>query len=86
MTITTRSLLDLRPGSKLTVTLRSGRVINAELRSRPTIATVGKPGIHRVRLEVADIAAIASLSDGAGMFARLKHYHEVPGHNVVSVA
>lgn len=91
--LTSRDLLQLRAGARLMVTLRSGRVIAAELTSRPTLSPVGKPGIHRVRLEVLDVDHAAHIAGrgprctafGHDPCARLEALHTVSGASVVSV-
>lgn len=83
--ITTRQLLDLRPGAILTVTLPSGREYTGPLQRIPTLAQVGKPGIHRVRLDVLDIEAANKISDNASIFARPRCVHTIPGHRVVAI-
>lgn len=84
MDITTRSLLDLRAGAVITATLRSGRKITGQVMQQPRLAQVGKPGIHRVRIEVRDTAT--QLADSAGVMTMLtKGRHTVSGDRVVSI-
>ena len=83
--IDTASLRNLRAGSVVTVSLRSGRELTGTLQATPTIACVGKPGIHRVRLLVADTAALRGLGDGATSTDARRHVHSVAGDKVLAI-
>lgn len=83
MSITTRQLLDLRPGAKIRATLKSGREIRAQVTDRPTLACTGKPGIHRVRIDVVDVEDIPG--DRVMFLSQHSSRHTVHGDRVVEV-
>jgi hypothetical protein len=57
--LSARTLLSLRPGTRLRVLLRSGREVEAELLGNPWLVARGKPGLGRVSLRILDVEAAA---------------------------
>ena len=85
--ITPRMLLNLRSGALLCVRLRSGRELDVTLRYRPSIALIGKPGLHRVVLDVVDHVGINKINPEAHVVCgrRLKMFHTILGNQVVEI-
>jgi len=79
--ITTRSLLDLTPGTLIRATLRSGREVTVRITKRPHLVASGKPGINRVRIEATDDTV--KISDTA-LFPT-KGRHTIAGHRVLAI-
>lgn len=79
--ITTRSLLDLRPGSLIKATLKSGREVTVRVTKRPHLVASGKPGINRVRIETRDDSV--KVPDHA-LFPT-KGRHTIAGHRVIEI-
>lgn len=94
---TARELLDLKVGTRLKVTLRSGRQVEARLTGNPWLAASGAPGLGRVQLLVVDIdheARITKYWEGLsaermgmrttiGVYAKAKH--TINGKQVLEV-
>lgn len=84
-TPTTRQLSTLKPGAQLTVRLRSGRVIQAQLAEAPEWRTAGPVGPGRVSLSVCDLE-VWPLGTYSMTSPLAQGRHNVTGAQVVSVA
>jgi hypothetical protein len=67
--LTSRDLLALRAGARLSVKLLSGREIQAELLGNPWVSPTGAPGPGRVRMTVLDVEHAARISTAADRLA-----------------
>ncbi len=71
-----RTLLALRPGTRLRVALRGGRKVEVELCGNPWVECSGAPGVGRVKMRVLDVETEARL---AAAFERRDRYAPRPG-------
>lgn len=84
-----KDLLALKKGAVLLIA-SGGRKTAVVLQDRPTLAPVGKPGIHRVRLYVYDPSRMPEYAfrpdQNAGMIAHEKRaLREISGDKVLEI-
>jgi hypothetical protein len=73
-----REFLSLKPGTKLRVTLRSGREVIGQLLGNPAVATTGKPGLARVRFTILDIEHAERIDAASDRMGRLTKFRGQP--------